>query len=156
MQMASGDIKRVVAIRLAPGEGVLEGLQAACVREKIHNGVVLSGIGSLNGATYLNPVPIAEKKAGYGYGKAIVLPGPIELVGMSGVICQGEEEEILLHIHCSLSDQYGNGHGGHLIEGNTVLLTVEIVVGELGDVLMWRRYDEDLGIYILDPVERQV
>jgi len=155
MQMASGSIRRVVAMRLTPGEDVLEGLQAACAKASINNGIVLSGIGSLNGAAYYNPIPIAGKKAGYGYGEAIMLRGPIELLSMSGMICQGEDGETLLHIHCSLSDQYGNGHGGHLVEGNKVLLTVDIMVGEVEDIVMRRRYDEDLDIYIFNPVERQ-
>jgi len=36
-----------------------------------------------------------------------------------------EVHEVLLHVHMSMSDQHGVGHGGHLVEGRKVLLTTE-------------------------------
>lgn len=155
MQFASGSIERIHAMRLAPGEDIMEGLRAACNKAALNNGVILSGIGSLDGAAFLNPVPIAGKKSGYGYGEALRLHGPIELVNMNGMICQGENGEMQFHIHCGLSDQYGNGHGGHLIEGNKVLLTLDVVIGEVGGIIMGRRYDEELEVHVFNPVERR-
>ena len=32
----------------------------------------------------------------------------------------------------SLSDRYGSAHGGHLVEGTRVLLTVDVVIAEIG------------------------
>ena len=66
MEMAQGNLKRVVAIRLKPGTDVLLGLEEACRRSGINNGVILSAIGSLNGVQFCNPVELPDKKAGYG------------------------------------------------------------------------------------------
>lgn len=151
MQKAVGKIGRTLAFRLEPGELVLEGIQRACEDSNIKNGVIISGIGSLDGARYFNPIPMQNKKAGYGYGEELVLRGPIELVNVNGMICEGNEGETLLHVHCGFSDQYGNAYGGHLIEGNKVLLTVDIIVGEIEDMTMGRRYDENLEVFVFDP-----
>lgn len=152
MQIAKGSIGNVIVFRLPPGEDILSGLKRACELSDIHNGVILSGIGSLNGARFYDPVSLPQKKAGYGYGEAIILAGPIELINLSGMLCQGEKGETLFHIHCGLSDEHGAAYGGHLIEGNTVLLTVEITIAELTGIHMGRKYDPDLEVYVLNPI----
>lgn len=154
MQHSTGKIGKILAFRLEPGEYVLEGIKKACEDANIKNGVIISGIGSLDGARYFNPIPMNDKKAGYGYGEELILRGPIELVNVNGMICEGEEGETLLHIHCGFSDQYGNAYGGHLIDGNKVLLTVDIVVGEIEGMIMGRRYDENLEVFVFNPKSR--
>ena len=47
IQMAEGRLGRVVVLRLKPGTDVLLGLQEACEKAGINNGVILSAIGSL-------------------------------------------------------------------------------------------------------------
>ena len=68
IQMAQGGVKKVIAARISPGENVMEGLKQICEKYNINNGVILSGIGSLDGLEYLVPVILPDKKAGYGYG----------------------------------------------------------------------------------------
>ena len=85
MEMAQGKLGRVVALRLRPGTDVLLGLEEACKRAGINNGVILSAIGSLDGVQFCNPVELPEKKAGYGYGETLHLTGPIELTSASGI-----------------------------------------------------------------------
>ena len=63
MEMAQGKLGRVVALRLRPGTDVLLGLEEACKRAGINNGVILSAIGSLDGVQFCNPVELPEKKA---------------------------------------------------------------------------------------------
>lgn len=151
---AQGNIKRIVAARMSPGEDVLLGLEQVCKEYNIKDGVILSGMGSLDGAQFFNPVPLKEKKAGYGYSEAVVLRGPIELVGMAGMICHDDKGETLLHVHYALSDQHGTGHGGHLIEGNKVLMTVDVMIGEIDGMEMGRGYDEDLEVFIFAPKQK--
>ena len=151
MQHSTGKIGKILAFRLEPGEYVLEGIKKACEDANIKNGVIISGIGSLDGARYFNPIPINDKKSGYGYGEELILRGPIELVNVNGMICEDEDKQTLLHIHCGFSDQYGNAYGGHLIDGNKVLLTVDIVVGEIEGMIMGRRYDENLEVFVFNP-----
>ncbi len=151
MISAAGKIGRIVAFRLAPGEDLLEGLAEACKKHELNNGIILTGIGSLRVARFFNPVPLPSKKIGYGYGDPIVLTGPIELLSASGMICKGDNGETLFHIHCSFSDQNGGGWGGHLIEGNTVLITADFVIAEVEDINMGRRFNEEVELLIFNP-----
>lgn len=151
MQSAAGSIGRVIALRMAPGEDILLGLQQVCKEHNLNNGIILSGIGSLNGARFCDPICLPEKKAGYGYSDPIVMNGPVELLSAAGMICQGVDGETLFHVHLSLSDQNGGGWGGHLIEGNKVLLTADFVIGELNGLCMGRRWDTDLETFIFNP-----
>ena len=100
LEMAQGNLTRVIAVRLRPGTDVLAGLTEACRRANINNGVILSAIGSLDGVAYCNPVELPDKKAGYGYGEVLHLTGPIELTVGSGIIChddQGQHEPACSH-----------------------------------------------------------
>lgn len=150
MEMAQGKLGRVIALRLKPGTDVLLGLQEACERNGINNGVILSAIGSLNGVQYCNPVELPTK-AGYGYGEILHLTGPIELTNASGIICHDDEGNTNLHVHISLSDRHGNAHGGHLVEGTKVLLTVDVILAEIEGLVMGRKFDEELEVPLFAP-----
>ena len=123
---AEGRLGRVVVIRLAPGADLLNGMQTACERYGIHNGVVISAIGSLACVRFCN-------------------------VGAGGVICSDVEGHINLHVHISMSDKTGKDYGGHLVEGTRVLMTADIVLGENEGVSMLREYNEDMDVYLLHP-----
>ena len=136
MEMAEGRLGRVIALRLKPGTDVLLGLTEACKRAGINNGVILSAIGSLDGVSYCNPVELPTK-AGYGYG--------------AGIICHDDEGNTNLHVHMSLSDRYGNAHGGHLVEGTKVLLTVDVMLAEVDGLVMGRKFDNELEVPLFAP-----
>ena len=148
---AEGRLGRVVVIRLAPGADLLNGMQTACVRYGIHNGVVISAIGSLACVRFCNVEALPEKKCGYGYGRVLALDDTIELTGAGGVICSDAEGNINLHVHISMSDKTGKAYGGHLVEGTRVLMTADIVLGEIEGVSMLREYNEDMDVYLLHP-----
>ena len=150
MEMAEGRLGRVVALRLKPGTDVLLGLTEACKRAGINNGVILSAIGSLDGVSYCNPVELPTK-AGYGYGEVLHLTGPIELTSGAGIICHDDEGTINLHVHMDLCDRHGNAHGGHLVEGTKVLLTLDAVIAEVEGIDMRRKYNNELGVPLLAP-----
>lgn len=151
MEMAQGNLGRIVALRLKPGTDVLLGLEEACKRSGINNGVILSAIGSLDGVKFCNPVELPEKKAGYGYGEILHLTGPIELTNASGIICHDDAGVTNLHVHITLSDRYGNAHGGHLVEGTKVLLTVDVIMAEIGGLIMGRKFDDELEVPLFAP-----
>jgi predicted DNA-binding protein with PD1-like motif len=151
VEIAEGKIKKIYAIRLKPGTDLLRGLEEICKDKQLKNGLILSGIGSLDGVKFCNPVEIPEKKAGYGYGEILHLSGPIELTSATGLICHDSSGEINLHVHISLSDRYGNAHGGHLVEGTKVLLTADLVIGEIEGLTMGREFDKDLEVPIFAP-----
>lgn len=151
MEVAQGKLGRVIAVRLKPGTDVLLGLTEACRRNGLNNGVILSAIGSLDGVKYCNPVELKDTKAGYGYGEVLHLTGPIELTSAAGIICHDDEGVTNLHVHVSLSDRYGNAHGGHLVEGTKVLLTVDVILAEIEGIVMGRKFNEELGVPLFAP-----
>lgn len=150
MEMAQGKLGRVIAVRLKPGTDVLLGLQEACKRNGINNGVILSAIGSLQDPHFCNPVELPTK-AGYGYGETLHLTGPIELTSASGIICHDDEGNTNLHVHMTVTDRHGNAHGGHLVEGTKVLLTVDVILAEIEGLVMGRKFDEELEVPLFAP-----
>lgn len=140
-------------LELNRGELFIESIQKVCEENNILNGVVLSAMGSLDGARYFAPVRKPEKKFPYGYSDPTILEGPIELIGATGIICHSDNNEVLLHVHVSLADSNGNGFAGHLIEGNKALFTIDIVLLEIDGLNFKRRFDEDLDVYIFNPEE---
>ena len=152
MEMAQGKLGRVIAVRLKPGTDVLLGLQEACERNGINNGVILSAIGSLQDPHFCNPVELPTK-AGYGYGETLHLTGPIELTSASGIICHDDEGNTNLHVHMTVTDRHGNAHGGHLVEGTKVLLTVDVILAEIEGLVMGRKFDEELEVHLFAPLQ---
>ena len=150
MEMAQGKLGRVVALRLKPGTDVLLGLEEACPRSGINNGVILSAIGSLDSPHFCDVVEVPTK-AGYGYGEVLHLTGPIELTNASGIICHDDEGNTNLHVHMTLTDRHGTAHGGHLVEGTKVLLTVDVIIAEIEGLVMGRKFDEELEVPLFAP-----
>ena len=150
IEMAEGKLGRIVALRLTPGTDVLLGLTEACRRAGINNGVILSAIGSLESPHFCNPVELPTK-AGYGYGETLHLTGPIELTNASGIICHDDEGNTNLHVHMTVTDRHGNAHGGHLVEGTKVLLTVDVILAEIEGLVMGRKFDEELEVPLFAP-----
>lgn len=151
---ALGGIKRVVALRMSPGEDVLLGLEKVCKENNIKDGFILTGIGSLANAKFFDPVELPDKKAGYGYSDPICMDGPIEILSLSGMICHDSDGTILLHVHYALSDKDGNAFGGHLIEGNKVLLTCDVLIAEVDGIEMGRAFDPDLEVPLFAPRQK--
>lgn len=150
METAVGGLSRVLAIRLKPGTDVLLGLEEACKANGINNGVILSAIGSLRDPHFCDVVELPTK-AGYGYGETLHLTGPIELTNASGIICHDDEGNTNLHVHMTVTDRHGNAHGGHLVEGTKVLLTVDVIIGEISGVIMGRKFDNELEVPLFAP-----
>ena len=150
MEMAQGKLGRVVALRLKPGTDVLLGLEEACKRSGINNGVILSAIGSLDSPHFCDVVEVPTK-AGYGYGEVLHLTGPIELTNASGIICHDDEGNTNLHVHLTVTDRHGTAHGGHLVEGTKVLLTVDVILAEIEGLVMGRKFDEELEVPLFAP-----
>lgn len=151
LEMAHGSFSKVITFRLKPGTDLEEGLLEACKRENIKNGVIVSAIGSLDGASFFDVVERADLKSGYGYGEPLTLRGPIELTGLSGLVCHDNTGAVNLHVHISMSDRYGNAYGGHLAPGTKVLITVDAVIAEVSGVDMGRELVPELGGLLFAP-----
>ena len=155
MRSAEGGFGKVHVIRFEPGEDVLTGIQSYCEEHRVCNGVVVSGIGSLDGCTFFDPMEIPGKPGCYGYVEPLFRGTPIELVGLSGIICHETDGKIVPHIHASFADKDGNEYGGHLKEGNLVLVTVEVVIAEIEGISMRREMDQLRGVPVLSPEEEE-
>ena len=153
MKFAKGAFKNIYALRLEPGEDVMQSLQRFCEENGVGHGVILSGLGSLQGCSFFDPEELQGKPGLYGYGDPIELPCPIELIAVSGIICTEEDGRISLHVHASFADQTGKEYGGHFKEGNQVLTTVEMVIGELEHIGMCRSVDSERGVPVFHPVQ---
>jgi predicted DNA-binding protein with PD1-like motif len=149
---ASGKMGRLVPVRLRTGTDVTNGLKQICEELGIKYGAVLVGIGSVRQLSYCVLTPKPETKIGAGYTDPEVVPGPVEIVGLSGVIFQSEQGETLLHLHGTFSDKVGKVYAGHVVAGaNPVLATLDAMIGEVADAKMIRRMDEEVGMGLYTP-----
>lgn len=149
---AAGAFGKVVPLRLKTGTDITDGFRAVCAAHGIRAGAILTGIGSLREMTYQVLTPKPETKLGAGYTDPQVVPGPVEVLSLQGVIFESEQGELLLHLHGTFSDQRGAVYAGHVVPGrNPVLATLDAVVAEIADVRLVRRDDPDVGLGLFTP-----
>jgi predicted DNA-binding protein with PD1-like motif len=149
---AAGRFGKAVPMRLRTGTDMTEGIRQVCEAHGIRAGAVLTGIGSLRKMTYQVLVPRPGTKLGAGYNEPQVVPGPVEVLSLQGVVFESEEGELLLHLHGTFSDQHGKVYAGHVVAGeNPVLATLDAVIAEVADVKLVRRPDPDVGLGLFTP-----
>jgi hypothetical protein len=149
---ASGKPGRLVPVRLRTGTDLAGGIRGLCEELGIKYGAVLVGIGSVRQLSYCVLIPRPETALGAGYGDPVVVPGPVEIVGLSGVIFQSEQGETLLHLHGTFSDKTGTVYAGHVVAGaNPILATLDAVIVEVADAKLIRQMDEDVGMGLFTP-----
>jgi predicted DNA-binding protein with PD1-like motif len=121
---------RAHTLRLRPGQGLVEELQAFAKSQRLRAGAILTTVGSL---TRVN-LRYANQKEG------VAEEGHFEIVSLVGTL-----NEDSMHLHLSVSDGQGRTRGGHLLPGNTVYTTAEIVIAELEDASYERELDPTFG-----------
>ncbi|HEX7549161.1 MAG TPA: PPC domain-containing DNA-binding protein [Candidatus Methylomirabilis sp.] len=118
------EIRRIITVRINPGEDILLGLRQVVKEHSIRNAVVLTGFGSVRKSHFhvvmSNDLPPAE-----GYPKSVQ---PLDVVTIGGFIIDGR-----VHAHINFSDER-NGFGGHLEEGCLALTFIVMALADLGDV----------------------
>ena len=134
---------RIVVVRLAYGDLLLESLQQICRTEKIRNGVILTGFGSLTDLSVTGVLGPAFPPRRFYSRKA---PRGVEILAMSGVIAD-------YHVHCHivLCDKT-RAFGGHLESGCRVLSLAEIAIMRVDGVKLARRLDPATGQKLLQVV----
>jgi len=149
---ALGKCGRFVPVRLKTHTDIASGLRAVCEQNGIKYGAV-DGIGNVRQLTYQLLVPDSRAKHGVRLDEPQVLPGPLELLNLKGVIFQSEKGETLIHLHGIFSDREGRILGGHLAEdGNPVLGTLDAFIVELAEAEIVRQMDEDVGLGLCTPI----
>ena len=152
---AVGKFGRYIPVRLRTHTDITNGLKAVCEENGVKYGAVVFGIGSIRQLTYQVLAPKPGTKLGAGYTDPQVIPGPVEVVSMHGVVFQSEKGETMFHLHGTFSDQKGKTYGGHIVAGgNPVLATLDALIAEALDVEIVRQMDEDVGMPVVIPQGR--
>ena len=129
------DIKRVIMIRIAPGDDILLGIRQAVKEHGLKNGVIMTGFGSARRSHFhvvmSDALPPAES-----YPKSIQ---PLDICVLGGFVIDGR-----VHCHITFSDER-NAFGGHLEEGCLALTFTNLAIGDIGDVKIsdWDTFKEE-------------
>lgn len=103
-----------IAFRLKPGEDLKAGIDRVVKEANIEAGWIITAVGSLTDYH----IRFANQE------KGAKDSGHFEIVGLTGTLGVAGS-----HIHIAVSDSTGKTMGGHLLEGNKVYTTAEIVIG---------------------------
>jgi predicted DNA-binding protein with PD1-like motif len=114
------------AIRLKPGEDVKQSIDSFVIKNNIKAGWIATCVGSLTN-TNLRYANQPEGETLFGHFEIVSLTGTLSVNGS--------------HLHASISDSTGKTIGGHLLKGNRVYTTVEIVIGEFKNIQFTREKD---------------
>lgn len=104
----------LLPLRLSPGEDLRAALEAAARRLAPQGAFVLSGIGSLSDPR----LRLAGAET------ALTLSGPFELLTLAGTLTAAQGA----HLHMTVADAQGRVWGGHVLPGNRVRTTVELLL----------------------------
>ena len=117
-------------LRLRPGDDLRDGIQAYVDARGIEAGWIMTCVGSLT-EYHLR---YADQEGGDGR------RGHFEIVSLVGTVSIHGS-----HLHLSVSDEGGRTIGGHLLDGNPVYTTAEIVIGESREFRFLREDDGSTG-----------
>src|ERR1035438_1909911 len=123
-------IQEVYRIRLDRDDLLLESLNAAIKEHDIQDGVVLTGVGSVQECTYHGVQSLAASAQDH----VTKAKGPMEILNLDGIIANGEP-----HVHITLSNFKKGAFGGHLENGCRVLYRVELTVAKFSGAPLARK-----------------
>ena len=118
------------SIRLQRGADLKKEIEKICIDNAYNTAIVLCAVGSLSS---LN-IRLANVTS------TLSVDENFEIVSLIGTVSLGKS-----HLHISVSDEIGNVVGGHLLVGNVVNTTVELVLGILEEYESNRTLDEKTG-----------
>ncbi len=130
-----------LAIRLKPGDDLKKSLLKVAKSEKIEAGFMMSAVGSLR---QLN-LRFANRKNG------TLKKGFFEIVSLSGTLSSSS-----CHLHVLVCDKNGNSSGGHLLDGNIIYTTAELVIGIIYGIAFNREPDPATGFAELVVKNRKI
>jgi uncharacterized protein len=127
---ALGRSGRVLAVRLLPGQDVVEGI-IGLVKEKNLRSGTITAIGSLRSATVVYPNSMEFGDNPMDVAVFYKMEGPVELGIGHGVFGREEGGEVGMHFHGVIMDKNGNMRTGNLVPGSApVLATVDLTIQE--------------------------
>jgi len=131
--IGKGRIDRIVMGKLRMNIDLLQGIEELVKTEGVRTGVILSGVGALEKATFRNlKVLPPDFKIENHHRLYLVLEQPMEIVSLTGWIATGEEGGAEVHAHFSASTVMEDRVvtlGGHLVPGTLTSIKVVIAIG---------------------------
>ena len=121
---------KTYALRLLPQQDLKKALIDLVKTKSIKAGVVLSSVGSLS---ELN-IRLASSD------QFLKLKQPFEILALNGTLCSAG-----VHLHISVADSAGQCFGGHLMDGNIILTTCELVILDSKNYEFDRQLDPKTG-----------
>ncbi|MFZ5437006.1 MAG: PPC domain-containing DNA-binding protein [Bacillota bacterium] len=139
MKYGNASLGKTFVIHLDRDEDLLESLREFVASQGIRNGVILSGFGTLDRCR-LHAISTAGLPP---RDEFTTVEGPLELVGIDGVIANGD-----IHAHFEVANLKGS-FGGHLEPGCRVLYLCDLVVAEIDNVDMAFETCPETGLRLL-------
>ena len=116
----TASIRRLLLVRLNPGEDVLLALREAVRQNHITHGIILTGVGSLS-RYHVHVVKTTQLPPGDTFFEG---EGPFDILTLTGAILDGR-----VHAHITFSNTE-KALGGHLEEGCRVLTFGVVTLAE--------------------------
>jgi predicted DNA-binding protein with PD1-like motif len=132
--------EQFVVVRLDPGDLALESIRRGCREADLTDGVVVSGIGTLNTLNlhYVNTTHFREAEGPKAERNTFLeLEGAWEVSAVQGVVADGEP-----HLHVTAYDGERTV-AGHLEDGCEVNVLGEVAIQRAPDLALTRRPDEE-------------
>ena len=130
----------IVVVGIAPGEMLLETVQAAVQQNDIQNGAVISGIGTLKVCHMHHIVHDGFPPENRYY----TVDKPLEVSSISGIIADGEA-----HLHMTVGYRDEWALAGHVEPGCEVLYLAELVILKFNALRLARHFDTQRVISLL-------
>jgi predicted DNA-binding protein with PD1-like motif len=129
----SGNFERVLVLRFKYQADLLAGLESMVKQNKIKNGVILAGAGSVRNY-HIHSVSNRTFPSKNTYTKDPTAPA--DIVSMNGYIMNG-----VIHAHMTMTTA-DKAFGGHLEPGTNVFTFAIVTVGVFGDGVDLSRIDD--------------
>ena len=143
-------IGQVIVKHLPTNEDLIGGIKNICAENGIRYGQILSVVGSIRRLAIECVVVSEDDKNDFDFGPPRVIPGPLQVIGLVGLIFENEDCEMVAHVHGTFSDSTGSVYGGHLLEGeNPVAVRLCLVIGEITGVRMIEKMDGESGHLVM-------
>ena len=146
-----GRAGRIIMGRLLPNTDLVKGIEELCVRNGIKHGIISTCIGSLKQAAFIYALPKEGAYYDIEYSKPIIKEGEFEFLNGQGLVAMDEAGKFQMHLHATISNSDMSLNGCHIVEGNIVLATIEVVITELLDLNFQRELHVDSGFYFFNP-----
>ena len=130
----------VIVIGIAPGEMLLETIEAAIKEHDVQNGAVVSGIGTLKVASMHH----IQHDRFPPEDRFFTVEKPLEVSNISGIVANGKA-----HLHMTVGYRDEWALAGHLEPGSEVLYLAEVTLLKFNDLQLDRHRDEERKISLL-------